>query len=141
MFSCTPSATWTDAPLSHGFISGSRGWDDTTDLHSFPLTLIVSFTLTDADPPHFLSIAYGVIAGILSYLVINGIPWLIMKISRDRIVPPSYEAAEEWSIPPGSIFPRWILVLTGRAPMNEDLQMEDRNVQGRRSPLDHLLLK
>lgn len=84
--------------------------------------------------PLSYNIAYGVIAGILSYLVINGIPWILMRISGDRIVPPSYEAAEEWSIPPGSIFPRWILVLTGRAPLNEEVQLEDRNVHRQRSP-------
>ena len=58
--------------------------------------------------PLTYNIAYGVIAGICSYIVINGIPWLIMKATGNRIVPPNYENSEEWVIPPGSIFPGWM---------------------------------
>ncbi|KAJ8091827.1 hypothetical protein PM082_021063 [Marasmius tenuissimus] len=78
--------------------------------------------------PLTYNIAYGVIAGIGSYFVINGIPWVLMKVSRDRIVPPSYEVAEEWTVPPGSIWPAWLLYLLGRRETDEDMQMQDRDM-------------
>ena len=54
------------------------------------------------------SIAYGVIAGIISYVLINGIAWALRKVSGDRIVPPNYDSAEPWVIPPGGIVPAWM---------------------------------
>ncbi|KAG6908381.1 hypothetical protein DXG01_004879 [Tephrocybe rancida] len=63
--------------------------------------------------PLTYNIAYGVIAGILSYALINGFALILRKISNDRIVPRDYyEEAEAWVIPPGSIFPGWMYVLT-----------------------------
>ncbi|KAL0573997.1 hypothetical protein V5O48_007966 [Marasmius crinis-equi] len=79
--------------------------------------------------PLTYNIAYGVIAGIGSYFVINGIPWVLMKLSGDRIVPPSYEVAEEWVVPPGSMLPPWLLYLLGRRESQEDMQMQDRTNQ------------
>lgn len=58
--------------------------------------------------PLSYNIAYGVIAGVLSYVLINGIPLALKKISGGRIVPPNYDAAEEWVIPPGGIVPLWM---------------------------------
>ncbi|KAF8180856.1 purine transporter [Pholiota molesta] len=58
--------------------------------------------------PLTYNIAYGVIAGILSYMLLNGIPLVLKKISGGRIVPPEYEKAEPWVIPPGGIVPRWV---------------------------------
>lgn len=58
--------------------------------------------------PFSNNIAYGVIAGIMSYIILNGIPLFLRKISGGRIVPSSYDMAEPWVIPPGSIVPRWI---------------------------------
>lgn len=54
------------------------------------------------------SIAYGVIAGILSYILLNGIPWAIRKLSGKRISPPNYDSSEPWVIPPGGIMPFWL---------------------------------
>ncbi|KIY44735.1 xanthine/uracil permease [Fistulina hepatica ATCC 64428] len=64
--------------------------------------------------PLSYNIAYGVIAGIFSYLIINGIPWILMKVSRDRIIPPNFENSEEWIVPPGGIVPFWIQKLMGK---------------------------
>ncbi|KAJ7120103.1 xanthine/uracil permease [Mycena epipterygia] len=58
--------------------------------------------------PLSYSIAYGVIAGITSYLLLNGIPWLLMRISGGRIVPHSIDMAEEWVVPPGGLMPCWM---------------------------------
>lgn len=51
------------------------------------------------------SIAYGVIAGIISYIILNGIPLIIKKLSNGRIVPSEYKYSEKWVVPPGSIVP------------------------------------
>ncbi|KAJ7244342.1 permease family-domain-containing protein [Mycena rebaudengoi] len=70
--------------------------------------------------PLSYNIAYGVIAGIMSYLVLNGIPWAITRLTEGRIVPPNTELSEEWVVPPGGIIPPWIRKLTGTAPPQED---------------------
>ena len=53
------------------------------------------------------SIAYGVIAGIFAYLLLNGIPWAIGKATNYRLMPPTYNQAETWVVPPGGIVPPW----------------------------------
>ncbi|KJA22386.1 hypothetical protein HYPSUDRAFT_202188 [Hypholoma sublateritium FD-334 SS-4] len=58
--------------------------------------------------PLTYNIAYGVIAGILSYITLNGIPFIIKKISGGRIVPHEADKAEPWVIPPGGIVPPWV---------------------------------
>jgi AGZA family xanthine/uracil permease-like MFS transporter len=49
-----------------------------------------------------------VIAGIISYVILNGIPLVLKKITGGRILPPNYDASEEWIIPPGGIIPVWM---------------------------------
>jgi AGZA family xanthine/uracil permease-like MFS transporter len=58
--------------------------------------------------PLSYNIAYGVIAGVISYILLNGTAMLLNKISGGRIVPPNYETSEEWVIPPGGIIPYWM---------------------------------
>ncbi|KIK05624.1 hypothetical protein K443DRAFT_674923 [Laccaria amethystina LaAM-08-1] len=66
--------------------------------------------------PLTYNIAYGVIAGILSYILLNAVPLAITKLSRGRLIPNNIENSEEWVIPPGGIVPYWMLKLVGRAP-------------------------
>jgi AGZA family xanthine/uracil permease-like MFS transporter len=47
--------------------------------------------------PFSYSIAYGLIAGIMSYTIINTATWVIAKISSGRILPPDYDNKEYWS--------------------------------------------
>ena len=55
------------------------------------------------------SIAYGVIAGIISYVILNGFVWSMRKITGNRISPPNYDDDKElWVIPPGGIVPAWM---------------------------------
>ncbi|KAI0085241.1 permease family-domain-containing protein [Irpex rosettiformis] len=75
-------------------------WDYYGDAIPAFLTLIII--------PLTYNIAYGVIAGIISYTLINGIVALIRRVTNNRIVPPSYEDSEPWVIPPGSIVPLWM---------------------------------
>ncbi|KAJ7209568.1 permease family-domain-containing protein [Mycena pura] len=75
-------------------------WDYVGDAVPAFLTLIII--------PLSYNIAYGVIAGIVSYFILNGIPWVITRLTGGRIVPPSIEMSEEWSVPPGGLIPVWI---------------------------------
>jgi AGZA family xanthine/uracil permease-like MFS transporter len=58
--------------------------------------------------PH--SLAYGVIAGVMCYILLNGIPLALKKISGGHIAPHDFESAEEWVIPPGGLTPPWMCV-------------------------------
>jgi AGZA family xanthine/uracil permease-like MFS transporter len=62
--------------------------------------------------PFTYSIAYGLIAGCFSYLIINGGVYIIDKISRGKIVPPNYEDREGWTWKiPGGVLPPWMIRL------------------------------
>ncbi|CAI7656406.1 unnamed protein product [Penicillium pancosmium] len=65
--------------------------------------------LTIAIMPFTYSIAYGLIAGILSYILLNGTAWLIEKASGGRIVPPNKDESDPWSWKvPGGFLPPWV---------------------------------
>jgi len=93
-------------------------WDYPGDAVPAFLTIIII--------PLTFNIAYGVIAGVLSYMLINGIPFLIILATNGRIVPSNnYELSEQWAIPPGSLIPLWILKLLGKeVPTSETLDIE-----------------
>ncbi|EKM76263.1 hypothetical protein AGABI1DRAFT_115837 [Agaricus bisporus var. burnettii JB137-S8] len=90
-------------------------WDYLGDAVPAFLTLIMI--------PLTYNIAYGVIAGILSYIILNGVPRLLRIISGGRIVPGNFENSEEFVVPPGSIVPFWIRKLLGRATAEEDMMV------------------
>ncbi|KZV60374.1 hypothetical protein PENSPDRAFT_659606 [Peniophora sp. CONT] len=84
--------------------------------------------------PLTYNIAYGVIAGIGSYLVINGVPWLIKVITGGRIVPPTYGQAEPWVVPPGGFVPMWMQVIHRRffaRNAGPDVQLEAVDMRDR----------
>lgn len=59
--------------------------------------------------PFTYSIAYGLIAGIFTYIFLNGIPWAVEKVSGGRIKPPGKEEAEGWTWRvEGGLVPGWI---------------------------------
>jgi len=76
------------------------------------------------------SIAYGVIAGVISYILLNGIPFFLRKISGGRIVPDNYENSERWVIPPGSILPFWICKLLGRTEVEDNFEARQTSRTG-----------
>ncbi|KAH7382690.1 purine transporter [Phaeosphaeria sp. MPI-PUGE-AT-0046c] len=47
--------------------------------------------------PFSYSIAYGLIAGIMCYAIINGVTWAVGAISRGKVLPPDYDNKEYWS--------------------------------------------
>ncbi|KAJ1942771.1 hypothetical protein EC988_006403, partial [Linderina pennispora] len=63
--------------------------------------------------PFGYSIGYGLIAGIGTYIAINGVIWIVAKATRDRIVPPNRLDKEMWSafMADGGalgILPKWL---------------------------------
>ncbi|KAF2830784.1 hypothetical protein CC86DRAFT_464017 [Ophiobolus disseminans] len=69
--------------------------------------------LTLAVMPFTYSIAYGLIAGICSYITINTLVWVLEKASGGRIVPPNKEEKEHWTYKiPGGFLPPWVQRLT-----------------------------
>ncbi|KAI9461529.1 permease family-domain-containing protein [Russula earlei] len=80
-------------------------WDYIGDAVPAFLTIIVI--------PLTYNIAYGVIAGIISYVLLNGVPWLLRKVGGDCFTPPNFGDAEEWVVPPGGIIPVWMRYVHG----------------------------
>lgn len=65
--------------------------------------------LTIAVMPFTYSIAYGLIAGIMSYIIINTIVFIVEKASGGRIVPINKEDKDPWTWRiPGGILPPWM---------------------------------
>ncbi|SPO03734.1 related to permeases [Cephalotrichum gorgonifer] len=65
--------------------------------------------LTIVMMPFTYSIAYGLIAGICSYAVINTSVYMIETLSCGRIETPGKEAKDAWTwrVPRGGVFPSW----------------------------------
>ncbi|KIW17006.1 hypothetical protein PV08_04197 [Exophiala spinifera] len=65
--------------------------------------------LTIAIMPFTYSIAYGLIAGIISYMVINTLVWIIEKASGGRIKPADKEYKDPWTYKiEGGVLPPWV---------------------------------
>lgn len=80
--------------------------------------------LADSDP----AIAYGLIAGIFTYILLNGIPWVIEKLSGGRIKPPGKDESEAWTWKvEGGLIPHWI---KRAARGKKDFWREDEEVPG-----------
>lgn len=65
--------------------------------------------LTLALMPFTFSIAYGLITGIITYIILNTGAWIIAKASSGRIVPYDYEQKDYWSYKVrGGLLPGWV---------------------------------
>lgn len=65
--------------------------------------------LTLAIMPFTYSIAYGLIAGIVTYVILNSGAWILDKCSGGRIVPHDAEQADYWSPKVrGGVLPGWV---------------------------------
>ncbi|KAA8913132.1 permease family-domain-containing protein [Sphaerosporella brunnea] len=66
--------------------------------------------------PMTYSIAYGLIAGILTYVLLNGLVWVIEFASGGRIVPFAKELKDPWTwrIPGGILPPYVVRLLSGK---------------------------
>jgi AGZA family xanthine/uracil permease-like MFS transporter len=76
----------------------------------YPGDAIPAF-VTMALMPFTYSIAYGLIAGIMTYCVLNITAWVIEKASGGRIVPYNKDTKEPWS-PPRGFLPNWLVRLS-----------------------------
>ena len=54
--------------------------------------------------PFSYSIAYGLVAGIMSYAILNSVTWAIGFVSRGRILPPDYDDKEYWSCKSSNLY-------------------------------------
>lgn len=65
--------------------------------------------LTIAIMPFTYSIAYGLIAGIISYMVLNTIVWIVEKVSGGKIKPADKEYKDPWTWRlEGGVLPPWL---------------------------------
>jgi AGZA family xanthine/uracil permease-like MFS transporter len=65
--------------------------------------------LTLAIMPFTYSIAYGLIAGIFTYMILNIGAWIIIKASGGRLVPNDYEHKDYWTYKiRGGLLPGWL---------------------------------
>jgi AGZA family xanthine/uracil permease-like MFS transporter len=65
--------------------------------------------LTMAVMPFTYSIAYGLITGIVTYIILNTGAWIIAEVSSGRIVPHDYEAKDPWTWKVrGGFVPGWL---------------------------------
>jgi len=96
--------------------------------------------LTIIITPFTFNIAYGVIAGICSYALINSVPWILRKVSNGRISPPKYDAAEPWVVPPGGMTPPWIKKLMESGKHTSSV-LEDNIQMGPTSKSSHVDLR
>jgi hypothetical protein len=60
------------------------------------------------------SVAYGLIGGLFTYVLLNGLIYVTKKSSIGRIVPPDADAAEYWTYKPGGHPPWFIRAVHGR---------------------------
>lgn len=58
--------------------------------------------------PLTYNIAYGLITGIVTYVLLNVFPWALRRASGNRVSPPDYGSSEKWEIPPGGLVPEWM---------------------------------
>jgi AGZA family xanthine/uracil permease-like MFS transporter len=68
--------------------------------------------VTLAVMPFTYSIAYGLIAGIVTYIILNTFTWAVDKITGGRITPHNRHLKDDWTYKiPGGILPKWLVRL------------------------------
>lgn len=65
--------------------------------------------VTIVSMPFTYSVAYGLIAGLFTYTVLNSLIYLTKVVSRGRIQPPDADAAEYWTYKVGGTHPPWFI--------------------------------
>jgi AGZA family xanthine/uracil permease-like MFS transporter len=66
--------------------------------------------------PFSYSIAYGLVAGIMCYAIINTFTWALGAVSRGRLLPPDYDDKEYWSCKPNYLCTSSFIQLTSLSP-------------------------
>ncbi|KAK6434583.1 hypothetical protein LTR95_009226, partial [Oleoguttula sp. CCFEE 5521] len=93
--------------------------------------------LTIAIMPFTYSIAYGLISGIMSYIILNGGVWVIEKVSGGKIKVPEKELKEPWTYKlEGGILPPWMVRVSHgkrnfwKRPEDEESAAPGRTIDG-----------
>jgi AGZA family xanthine/uracil permease-like MFS transporter len=94
--------------------------------------------LTIAIMPFTYSIAYGLIAGICSYILLNTAVWVFEKASRGKITPPNKADKEPWTYKiEGGFFPPWAYRLSrGKKDFWREDESEFETEEGDLTPVD-----
>jgi AGZA family xanthine/uracil permease-like MFS transporter len=75
---------------------------------TYPGDAIPAF-ITIAVMPFTYSIAYGLIVGIITYIILNTLIFIVEKLSGGRIITPAKEKKDPWTYKiPGGILPPWV---------------------------------
>lgn len=85
--------------------------------------------VTIVSMPLTYSVAYGLIAGLLVYTVLNGMIFITSKLSRGRVQPPDRDNAEYWTINPVGGTPPWFIRFSQRATWRMG-RLDNRGVDG-----------
>ena len=86
--------------------------------------------VTIATMPLSYSVAYGLIAGLFTYTILNGLVWLTGKATRGRWQPPDLEKKQVWTaVPRGGSLPWFVRAAQGRAWMG-GRELEVQSVAG-----------
>lgn len=86
-------------------IVGSMMMSSVADINWTYLGDALPAFLTIVGIPLFYNIAYGLIAGIISYMVLNIVPWVILKLTRGKVAPEGwYTEREPWGLVPSAPF-------------------------------------
>jgi AGZA family xanthine/uracil permease-like MFS transporter len=65
--------------------------------------------VTLAVMPFTYSIAYGLIAGIVTYIILNAFTWMMDKLTGGRITPHNRHLKDPWTYKvPGGVLPSWL---------------------------------
>ena len=100
----------------------------------YPGDAIPAF-VTIAVMPFTYSIAYGLIAGIVTYIVMNTVAWIIGKVSGGKIMPPDKEKSDPWTYKvAGGLLPPWV---TRAARGKRDFWKEDEMDRDEEDRLAH----
>jgi len=93
--------------------------------------------ITLAVMPFTYSIAYGLIAGIITYIFINTVTWLIELATGGRIVPADKQYKEPWTYKiKGGLLPPWVVRLSkGLVSYKASLRSPSPSLRDRPSPV------
>ncbi|KDN48908.1 hypothetical protein RSAG8_02261, partial [Rhizoctonia solani AG-8 WAC10335] len=88
--------------------------------------------------PFTYNIAYGLITGIFTYILLNTLPWAIRRLTGRRISPPGYEDEREpWALPEDGLIPRWMRKLARGDRRfwadDDDSYADDHSVRSRKT--------
>jgi len=65
--------------------------------------------ITIVSMPFTYSVAYGLIAGLFTYTIVNSLIYITTLVTRGRFIPIDFDKAEYWSYKPGGTNPPWFI--------------------------------